>query len=158
MGYTGLAESSHTFSVKVVDDLGNDITEPAHYTWTVGVPPLNTTLPDFINKGKGSFTYNTHVTLSISATNDKGIAGYYASENPDTPDASAPGWVPVKSVTAYAKDVDFALSERAGRKRVYVWFKDSAGYISDVQSDTIYRFSSKYVLYLFLFLQAVLIL
>jgi len=37
--YTGLAPGSHTFSVKAIDQAGNEDETPATYTWTVTPPP-----------------------------------------------------------------------------------------------------------------------
>jgi hypothetical protein len=46
--YSGLANSSHTFSVRATDAAGNTDQTPAAQTWTVNVPPaapVNTVLP-----------------------------------------------------------------------------------------------------------------
>ena len=81
-----------------------------------------------------------------------------AFEDPDIPAASDPGWVHFKEVKAFSRDVEYTMSEGAGSKVLYVWFKDSEGNVSDVQSDTVYRLDPKYVVILLLLVQAVIIL
>jgi hypothetical protein len=50
------------------------------------------------------------------------------------------------------------LSEKTGKKKIYVWFKDTDGYVSEVQSDTIYRFNAYYAVLVAFFLQAAMVL
>ena len=90
----------------------------------------------FINNGDGSTTASV-VTLTIDATDDVGITAYYASESSITPSNSEGGWTSVTSTTSYFATVAFILSSGASEKTVYVWFKDAAGNVSTVISDTI---------------------
>jgi hypothetical protein len=77
------------------------------------------------------------VTLAISATDNVGVTGYYASESSTTPEGSA-SWTSVTSTTSYSANVSFTLSSDDNEiKPVYIWFKDSAGNISSPASDTI---------------------
>src|SRR3989338_5468335 len=46
-------------------------------------------------------------------------------------------WVSVTSTTSYSANVSFSLSSSSCTKTVYVWFKDSAGNVSVVVSDSI---------------------
>jgi hypothetical protein len=156
--YSGLAEESHTFMVKAIDDLGNEDTSPARYAWEIRVPPINTTPLGFINRRGAYFTDKEIVKLSISATSEKGVTGYFASESPATPDASDPGWTKFPAVKVYSRDVEYAVSETTGQKRVYVWFQDDSGSVSGAQSDTIYRFNSNYLMLMFLLLQVALVI
>jgi len=158
LSYSGLNESTHTFRVKAIDGLGNEDQTPAQYTWEINMLPINTTPPNFINRGGAYFTHESLVKLSISATSEKGVTGYYASENPAKPDASDEGWVKIPSSQEYSRVVEYSLSEPTGKKRVYVWFKDETGNISNVQSDTIYKFNSIYLIAIFTLLQVVIIL
>jgi hypothetical protein len=156
--YTGLAEKSHTFMVKAIDDIGNEDTSPAQYDWVIKVPPVNTTPRGFINRRGAYFTDKTIVNLSISATSEKGVNGYFASENPETPLAEDPGWTKFPVARVYSQTVEYSLSESLGHKRVYVWFKDESGNISGVQSDAIYRYNSYYIVFMFLLLQVAMII
>ncbi|HEY6012237.1 MAG TPA: hypothetical protein VIX18_12295 [Nitrospirota bacterium] len=155
--YTGLADGFHTFKVVEIGDLGNEEASPAQYSWVIKVPPVNTTPRDFINRRGLYFTYDRIVKLSLSATSDKGVTGYYASERPEKPDAADPGWTKFSPAREYSRVVEYTLSENTGKKTVYVWFKDDSGNMSEVQSDSIYRFNANSVILLFLILQAVMI-
>ncbi|OGW08912.1 MAG: hypothetical protein A2W75_01500, partial [Nitrospinae bacterium RIFCSPLOWO2_12_39_15] len=89
-----------------------------------------------INNGDTSTT-TTSVTLTLSATDNVGVTGYYTSETSTTPSASATGWTSVTSTTSYSGSISFTLSSSSGTKTVYVWFKDAAGNISASSSDSI---------------------
>ncbi len=99
-----------------------------------GAPPSNPSIS--INSGDVS-TDSLTVTLSVSATDDIGVTGYYASETDSTPDVTADGWTDVTADTSYSADVSFTLSNEDGTKTVYVWFKDAARNVSTNASDTI---------------------
>ncbi|MCP4753041.1 MAG: DUF1566 domain-containing protein [Proteobacteria bacterium] len=89
-----------------------------------------------INDGD-STTDSLSVTLSISADDDTGVTGYYASETDSALAANAYGWVNTAENTSYSDDVAFVLSSGNGQKTVYVWFKDAAGNVSASASDSI---------------------
>jgi len=89
-----------------------------------------------LNAGATS-TLATSVTLSLSATDAVGVAAYYASESSSTPLSSATGWASVTSATSYSATPSFTLSSGLATKTVYVWFKDAAGNVSTVSSDTL---------------------
>jgi hypothetical protein len=144
--------------VQAIDEIGNEDASPARYDWMVSVPPVNTTPPDFINRRGAYFTYERIVKLSISAKSEKGVTGYFASESPEIPGASDPGWTKFPAAKVYSQNVEYTLSEDSGKKEVYVWFKDDSGNVSNVQSDTIYRFNAYYLILMFFLLQVTLVL
>jgi len=99
--------------------------------------PINTTKSNFINRGATAVS-STSVTLSISATDDVGVTGYYASEtSAPYPGDTVSGWTSITSATSYSADVPFTLSSGDATKRVSVWFKDAAGNFSTSMSATI---------------------
>ena len=135
--YTGLTDGSHTFEVKSIDASGKMDPTPESYTWEIDATlPSNTTGANFINSGDAS-TSSTAVTLTISATDNIGVTGYYASENSNSPSSSASGWTSVSSAIAYSAGVTFTLNSGDGTKTVYVWFKDAAGNVSSFANDSI---------------------
>ena len=89
-----------------------------------------------IDNGSGSTIY-ANVTLNLSASDDVGITGYYASENSATPSATDSSWVAVSSTRSYSDDVSFTLSTGTDNKTVNVWFKDATGNISSAANDKI---------------------
>ncbi|MBI5187352.1 MAG: Ig-like domain-containing protein [Nitrospinae bacterium] len=126
--------STVTFSPKK-GNVGDVITIQGNFAADT-TAPKNTTSTNFINGGASSTT-SANVTLSLSATDDAGVTGYYASETPTTPAAGASGWEPVASEASYSASVSFTLSSGQGVKTVYVWFRDAAGNVSPAASGSI---------------------
>jgi hypothetical protein len=119
----------------------------------------NTTPPQFINRGASITDRDTvHLSISAYATSKENINGYYISEQADIPAASAPGWVTFREGKAVHRDVEYKISPGAGRKVLYVWFKDSDGNVSDVKSDTIKRVDSKYLVIVLMLVQLIILL
>ena len=84
-----------------------------------------------------SYTNSTTITLTLSATDNIGVTGYYISDSSSTPSASASVWTSVTSTTSYSGTVSYSLSSGEGGKTIYVWYKDAAGNVSNSASDTI---------------------
>ncbi|MBF0240211.1 MAG: DUF1566 domain-containing protein [SAR324 cluster bacterium] len=136
---------SHTKTVYVwFRDASGNVSASASDSITLSV--TDTTVPSnpavTIN-WNGSLTYYRSVTLNVSATDNVGVTGYYASESATRPPASDNGWVSVSSAGNFYDDVSFSLTRGGGTRTVYVWFKDSAGNISASANDSI-TFSNGY--------------
>ena len=84
-----------------------------------------------INAG-ATATKSSTVTLTLSATDDGGVAGYYLATVATTPTAIAAGWTVVPTTIAYSANVAYALSSGDGAKKIYAWYKDLAGNVSTV--------------------------
>ncbi|MBU3914431.1 DUF1566 domain-containing protein [bacterium] len=98
------------------------------------IPPSNTSI--VINSNDVS-TDSRVVTLSLSATDNVGVTGYYASEVLSVPSALDSGWVDVSADSNFSGNFSFTLSLVNGVKTVYVWFMDEEGNISDSTNDSI---------------------
>ena len=72
-------------------------------------------------------TTSSSVTLNLTATDNKGVVGYLASESSAPPSIVSTSWVFIDSTTSYSADVSFTLSAEYGMKFVTVWFKDGKG-------------------------------
>ena len=130
-------DGSKTIYVWFKDGAGN--ANSSSYTDSITLDttsPSNATGSNFINSGSLSTTSST-VSLTISATDNVGVVGYYASESSIAPSASTSGWVSINSQTSYSAGVSFIFSNEDGTKTIYVWFKDAAGNVSSVISDSI---------------------
>ena len=79
-----------------------------------------------INNGTTTTASRT-VTLNLTATDNKGVVGYLASESSAPPSIVSTSWVFIDSTTSYSADVSFTLSAEYGMKFVTVWFKDGKG-------------------------------
>ncbi|MBE7445002.1 MAG: hypothetical protein HS132_07045 [Planctomycetia bacterium] len=84
-----------------------------------------------------TYTNSGTATLTLSATDDVGVTGYYLSTSSSAPLASATGWTSVVSTADYSGTVSYTLSSGDGTKTVYVWYKDAAGNVSNTASDSI---------------------
>ncbi|WP_168062825.1 Ig-like domain-containing protein [Candidatus Manganitrophus noduliformans] len=127
-----------TFHATATDAAGNRSPCSAGITYVEdSAAPANTTAANFINVGL-EFTSSTAVNLSISATDNIGVTGYYASESATAPSPTAAGWTAVGPTTSFpSTTVSFTLSGGDGAKTVHVWFKDAAGNISLAVSDSL---------------------
>ena len=85
----------------------------------------------------GTFTTSVSVLLNLSATDDVGVTGYYASTGTTTPAAGDAGWVTVGTDTTYSNDIPYTLVESDGTQTVYVWYKDGVNNISAMAQDSI---------------------
>ena len=79
-----------------------------------------------INNASTTTTSRT-VTLNLTATDNKVVVGYLASESSAPPSIDSTSWVFIDSTTSYSADVSFTLSAEYGMKFVTVWFKDGKG-------------------------------
>jgi hypothetical protein len=84
-------------------------------------------------------TTSSSVTLNLTATDNKGVVGYLASESSAPPSTVSTSWYFIDSTTSYSADVSFTLSDVYGMKFVYVWFKDAKGNLAGYQASIEYR-------------------
>ena len=84
-------------------------------------------------------TTSRSVTLNLTATDNKGVVGYLASESSAPPSTDSTSWVFIDSTTSYSADVSFTLSSAYGVKFVYVWFKDGKDNIAGYGASIEYR-------------------
>ncbi|MFO0753327.1 MAG: choice-of-anchor Q domain-containing protein [Thermodesulfovibrionales bacterium] len=76
-GYMGLAEGSHTFSVRATDPAGNVDPTPATYTWTIDFVASDTEAPTIPTALSALAVSSSQIDLSWSASTDNvGVAGY----------------------------------------------------------------------------------
>jgi hypothetical protein len=67
--YAGLADGVHTFSVRATDESGNTDLTPATRSWTVEVPPADTTAPDTsISDGPSGTTQSTSASFGFASS------------------------------------------------------------------------------------------
>ena len=99
--------------------------------------PTNPTIA--INNGSASTT-STSVTLNLSASDNIGVTGYCAKETSVSPSSNDSCWASVAASTSYSANVNYTLSSgNTGNntKIVYVWFRDTAGNMSQSASSSI---------------------
>ncbi len=116
-------------------------------TTIYGIGPSN---PNIIINGGDASTDSMIVSLSLSATDNRGVIAYSASESSIMPqtdnmtrvdDNGTPinsDWTLVASSTHYSDTVDFELSTGTGYKTVYVWFADDEKQTTDLVFDSIF--------------------
>ena len=116
----------------VHSNMGNSITVTGG---TDTDAPTNTSIS--IDGGAANTT-STSVTLTLAATDNVGVTGYFKSNTNSTPAHDDAGWSNFSAVTPYsASGIAHTLSAGAGTKTVYAWFKDAGGRVSTVTSDSI---------------------
>jgi hypothetical protein len=132
------AAGSHSRTVYVwFKDVAGNISASASDEITLVV--TDTTYPTnpgiSINSGASSTT-SSSVTLSLTASDETGVTGYYLSTSSSTPSSSTSGWESVTSTTSYSASVNYTLSA-TGTTTLYVWFRDAAGNVSASAVDSI---------------------
>lgn len=121
-------KGSASIKIKVGDIVKFSILNPLD-----AIPPTGSIR---INNGS-TYTKYTNVFLHLSATDNIGVIGYYISANPTQPSADAGDWQSVNSSISYLENISHTLDSRDGNKTIYVWYKDTAGNISDSVHDDI---------------------
>ncbi|MFN8620721.1 MAG: hypothetical protein U0869_08275 [Chloroflexota bacterium] len=113
-----------TISAFVRDAAGNvSLASTTVVTLLVPPPTLTLTVPAATTKRA------TPVSVAGADPGGSGIAGYYLSESPTTPDPAATGWA--------IKPTTFTFSAGEGTKTLYGWVKDANGSLSErVQATT----------------------
>ena len=120
------------------DGTTQDRSSPVQVDIDLGNIPDTTSPEGSISINGGSvYTNSTTADLTLSATDNVGVTGYYLSTDSSTPSASSSGWATISSTTSYSASVSYTLSGSDGNKIVYVWYKDNAGNISDAANDSI---------------------
>ena len=91
--YTSLAEGSHTFDVKAIDQAGNLDGSPATYSWTVDTVGANTTIDT--KPPALSTSTSANFTFSGSDTGGSGVASFECRRDADA-------WAPCTSPRSYS--------------------------------------------------------
>ena len=120
--YTFSQEGNHTLYLWVKDAAGN-ISELKSLTI------LYDKKAPVISNFTASAANTATVSLTIDATDNVGVTGYYLSENSTVPTLSLADWKPEKP-TSYT----FSLE---GSNTLYLWAKDATGNISVLKSVTV---------------------
>ncbi|MBI4689990.1 MAG: fibronectin type III domain-containing protein [Nitrospirae bacterium] len=142
---TGMPASGYSGSVLIrigthtsaIDELR--VSNIQRTSFSIGSGGGDTTAPTgsiSINSG-ATYTNSTAVTLNLSASDSVGVTGYYVSVSSTTPSASSSGWTTITSTTSYSASVSWYLSCVDGPCTIYVWYKDAAGNVSGIYSDSI---------------------
>ncbi len=76
------------------------------------------------------YSKRRNVPLTIGATDAVGVTGYFVSEASTTPVIGQRGW-------RLGRPRFFSVSLGQGTKTIYLWERDAAGNISNVQSDSV---------------------
>ena len=121
-------------------DTSSNISTSAQDSVTIDLNKPDTTSIKIVTADNLTTTNQT-VTLLLESTdnqtNDSGIAGYYYSENSTQPSIDSTDWRSTSVNKIFSTNLSYKLSDGTGSKTLYAWFKDLAGNISTVKSDTI---------------------
>jgi len=132
-GSNSLGVFQRTVYVWFKDAAGNVSANSVSASISLGV--YDTTAPNAVSvviDGGADNTTSSSVTLTLNATDDQAVTGYYASESAVTPQAGDIGWDNYSVLVGYSFD-----NNTAETKTVNVWFKDAAGNVSDHLQDSI---------------------
>jgi hypothetical protein len=130
-----LMEGKNTITVTARDSANNVNTAMINIYLTTA--DTSAPLGSICINNDNTYTGAASVTLSLSATDDRGVTGYYLSAAPQAPLASDAGWVAISSSASFSASVPYTLSSGDGSKTVYVWYRDAAGNVSVTVNDSI---------------------
>ncbi|HBR15330.1 MAG TPA: hypothetical protein DD723_07295 [Candidatus Omnitrophica bacterium] len=131
-----LMAGDNIITITAKDTAGNQGTDTLTVAYSIPAETVKPTGSISINNGVASTTSAT-VNLTLSATDNVGVTGYFLSNSATAPLTSATGWVSVTSAASFNKTVSYTLPSGAGTKTVYAWYKDTQGNISLTYSDSI---------------------
>jgi len=80
--------------------------------------------------------------VNIYATDDFGVTGYCVKIYHSTPSSSDSCWTSVTSTNSFSKSSISISANRYSKTYAYVWFRDAAGNISAVYSDSCQDYNS----------------
>jgi len=124
--------NENTMPVPVIDSASVPFNLVANILTVDTVPPSSPSV--VINSGAAT-TGSAVVTLGLSATDSKGVVGYFVSESSVTPAVSR--FIRAPSAVSFSATTSFPLSAGDGLKTVNAWFIDVAGRISSMASASI---------------------
>jgi hypothetical protein len=128
-GASGLSDGPHTLYVKAKDEAGNEDASPAERSFTVDTASPTGTVS--INNG-ATRTGTRSITLTLVATDPSSGSGVTEMRISNSQSSlSSAAWEP------YGASKSWMLTAGTGTKTVYVQYKDAAGNISAVVTDTI---------------------
>ena len=79
---------------------------------------------------------STSVSVSLSATDNKGVWAYWLSESSTTPGTSSSCWTSITTTTNFEDHQTFSFSGNQGNRNLNVWYRDQSK-VSEVASDTL---------------------
>jgi len=79
---------------------------------------------------------STSVSISLSATDNKGVRAYCLSESSSTPGSSSSCWTSITTTTSFTDNQTFSFSGNQGNRNLNVWYRDQSK-VSEVASDTL---------------------
>ena len=135
----GSLSSYTTYTVTITTGVTNaaGIALAANYTWSFKTADTTPPTGSVTINDNASYTTSTSVTLNLTANDNAGVTGYYASESPTAPLSGDAGWTVLTSIANYSANVSFTLSGSNGAKTMYVWYKDAAGNVSGTAHDAV---------------------
>ena len=132
--HAGLSKTiNYNYRVCATDNVGN----VSSGSTASAIADVNAPVGGIIINSNAAFTPGTAVTVTMSATDDGGVTGYYLSNSATQPAAGAVGWVAVTPAPAYNANVSFTMGSGDGVKTIYAWFKDLAGNVSPAATSQI---------------------
>lgn len=136
---TGIHEKSVFAWFK--DDAGNissSVSDTINYELNDTLPPV---IHSFSIQGNATSTNTPDVSVSINASDNYGISGYFISEQDALPSLQDEDWISIDSIHLLDTDLAFSLSTEGITdsilKHAYIWVRDDAGNISNGMTDSI---------------------
>ena len=129
--YEGIIDGSHNFSIKALDQAGNEEVNPVEYSWTIDTT-IESPLLSLTDYDTNSSLYTNKQIIKVIISNDEEATGWFLSENSERPTIDTLGWTTSTQPANFNLSPGDSSANSGKTKTVYLWTKDLSENVSEL--------------------------